>query len=83
MGGGFHLCCGHHVGSSDDYVGIEFEDYIVDRGDLENGGGMGVVYMPICKPCLPKYLKEFNAKITKDEPLIEEGYFDNERFERG
>ena len=63
--GGFHLCCGHEVDRVDDYVGIEFEDYIVDRGDMENGGGMGTVYMPVCKDCLPKYRKEFNAKVTQ------------------
>lgn len=67
MGGGFHLCCGHQVESIDDVIGIEFEDYIVDRGDLENGGGMGTVYMPVCRKCLPQYLKEFKAKITSND----------------
>ncbi len=62
--GGFHLPCGHCVNSVDDYVGIEFKDYIVDRGDMEHGGGMGMVYMPVCKPCLPWYERRLKARIT-------------------
>ncbi len=66
--GSFHLCCGHQVDSIDDYVGIEFEDYIVDRGDMESGGGMGTFYVAVCRACLPRYLKDFNARITQVEP---------------
>ncbi len=61
-----HLPCGHEVDNVNDYIGIEFQDYIVDRGDMENGGGIGTVSMPVCKACLPKYLKEFHAKVTKE-----------------
>ena len=63
--GSIHLPCGHQVENTEDYVSIEFEAWECDRGDFENGGGMATTYMPVCKSCLPQYLKDFKAKVIK------------------
>lgn len=55
------LCCGHMISEHEDGVHIAFKDFIVDRGDMEHGGGMGEVSGLYCKECAEKYKKELGA----------------------
>ena len=54
------FCCGH-LGHLEDGVHIAFKDFIVDRGDMEHGGGMGDVSGLVCRDCAEKYKKELGA----------------------
>ena len=60
-----HLSCGHWVDGFDECIKVEFEEFIVDRGDMEHGGGMGKVYTSICKKCLATYRKFPKFKVVK------------------
>jgi hypothetical protein len=60
---GFILCCGHKVRELSDGVHICFKDYIVDRGDMEHGGGMGEVSGVYCKKCATEYIRHVGAWI--------------------
>ena len=55
------LCCGHKVNELDEIVALEFEDYVVDRSDMEHGGGLGTVHGSYCKDCAKQYKKELGA----------------------
>ena len=59
------LSCGHLVRSIDEGVSLAFEDFIVDRGDTEHGGGMGEVSGIYCKDCAKKYKQDLGAQIIK------------------
>ncbi|KKM99570.1 hypothetical protein LCGC14_1146540 [marine sediment metagenome] len=54
------LCCGHKV-KGNEGVHIAFNDFVVDRGDSEHGGGMGEVSGIYCDDCAEHYKKEIGA----------------------
>ena len=60
------LCCGHLVRDLDEGVYIAFEDYIVDRSDMEEGGGIGEVSGLYCKDCAEEYIKNLGAWKVKE-----------------
>ena len=51
--------CGH-MGNNDG-VAIAFRDFIVDRGDMDDGGDICEVQGIYCKDCAEKYKKELGA----------------------
>ncbi|KKN17544.1 hypothetical protein LCGC14_0964690 [marine sediment metagenome] len=55
------LCCGHQVMEMEEAVSIAFNDFITDRGDMEHGGGMGVVSGCYCRDCAEQYKKKLGA----------------------
>ncbi len=67
------LCCGHKVKTMDEGVVIAFTDYVVDRSDMEHGGGMGEVSGLYCKECAEKYKRELAAWEVKLEGDFKSG----------
>ena len=60
------FCC-RHLGRYDEGVHIAFKEFIVDRGDMEHGGGIGEVSGLYCRDCADEYKKELGAWEVNDE----------------
>ena len=60
------LSCGHMVRDMDEGIPIAFKDFVVDRGDMEHGGGMGEISGDYCKECADRYLSELGAWKVED-----------------
>ena len=64
MRGEIILCCGHSVQNLDEIIYLAYKDFIVDRGDMEHGGGMGEVSGSYCKDCAEKYIPRLGAWVV-------------------
>ena len=56
------LSCGHKVREYEEGVSLTYEEFVVDRSDMEHGGGMAEVSGIYCKDCAKWYTKEAEAK---------------------
>ena len=64
------FCCGH-LGHYEDGVHIAFKEFIVDRGDMEHGGGIGEVSGLYCRDCADEYKKKLGAWEVQDKEITD------------
>jgi hypothetical protein len=58
------LSCGHRVRNLNEGISLKFKEYVVDRSDMEHGGGMGEIFGDYCKDCANAHIKLGAKKVN-------------------